>query len=187
MKKFILSLFVLASFGFYVISQNSSNSSNNFIVQTPIDSPNNTNTTPKNSKSVAIIPTIPVVKKPPSNPPNDSNQNNQSPTPPVIISPPPKKVGLYNDGTYVGNSVDAYYGNVQVKAVISNGKLSDIVFLDYPRDRGHSIQINNYALPILKQEAIQSQSANVNTVSGATDSSGAFMDSLASALAQAKA
>ena len=170
MKKFILSLFVLASFGFYVISQNSSNSSNNFVAQTPITLPNNINTTKKSSNNIgAVVPTTPTVK-----------------TPSPVATPLSKKIGIYNDGTYVGNSIDAYYGNVHVRAIIDNGKLSDVVIIDYPQDRGHSIQINNYALPILKQEAIQAQSANVNIVSGATDSSGAFMDSLASALAQAK-
>jgi uncharacterized protein with FMN-binding domain len=41
-------------------------------------------------------------------------------------------------------------------------------------------------MPYLKQEAIAAQSANVNIISGATDSSYAFRQSLASALAQAK-
>ncbi|HEY4384430.1 MAG TPA: FMN-binding protein [Ktedonobacteraceae bacterium] len=47
--------------------------------------------------------------------------------------------------------------------------------------------INNYADPQLTSEAIQAQSANVDIVSGATDSSEAFIQSLNSALAQAKA
>ena len=59
-------------------------------------------------------------------------------------------------------------------------------FLDYPKDRSTSIRINSRAMPILKSEAIQAQNSNVNTISGATDSSGAFRESLASALAQAK-
>jgi uncharacterized protein with FMN-binding domain len=94
--------------------------------------------------------------------------------------------GIYKDGEYTGDSVDAYYGNIQVKAVITNGALTDVIFLAYPQDRGNSIRVNNYAMPILKSEAIKAQSSNVNTVSGATDSSGAFKKSLASALAQAQ-
>jgi uncharacterized protein with FMN-binding domain len=97
-----------------------------------------------------------------------------------------KNNAKFKDGEYTGNSVDAYYGYIQVKAVITGGRLTDVVFLDYPQDRGHSIQINNYAMPILKSEAIRAQSSNVNAVSGATDSSGAFNQSLASALAQAR-
>jgi len=60
-----------------------------------------------------------------------------------------------------------------------------VQFLQYPSDRNTSIRINSRAMPILKQEAISAQNANVNIVSGATDSSQAFQQSLASALSQA--
>ena len=92
----------------------------------------------------------------------------------------------YKDGTYTGNQADAFYGNIQVQTVISNGKISDIQFIQYPNDRARSIAINTLAIPSLKQEAIQAQNANVNIVSGATDSSNAFIQSLSSALSQAK-
>lgn len=94
--------------------------------------------------------------------------------------------GIYKNGNYTGNIADAYYGNVQVKAVISSGKITDVQFLDYPNDRQNSIHINTYAMPILKSEAIKAQSAKVDVVSGATATSEAFQESLASALAQAK-
>jgi uncharacterized protein with FMN-binding domain len=94
--------------------------------------------------------------------------------------------GAYKDGTYTGSGADAFYGTIQVQATISNGKLTDVQFLQYPNDRDDSVQINQQAMPQLKQEAIQAQSANVDIVSGATDSSHAFMQSLANALAQAK-
>jgi uncharacterized protein with FMN-binding domain len=73
-----------------------------------------------------------------------------------------------------------------VQAVISNGKIVDVQFLQYPNTHGTSIRINSQAMPYLTQEAIQSQSANVNIVSGATDTSIAFQQSLAVALTQAK-
>ncbi|HUX35567.1 MAG TPA: FMN-binding protein [Candidatus Paceibacterota bacterium] len=95
-------------------------------------------------------------------------------------------MGQYKNGSYTGNAADAYYGYVQVEAVISGGKISDVQFLQHPSDRGTSIEINNYAMPILTQEAIQAQNSNVDIVSGATETSLAFRDSLASALAQAK-
>lgn len=93
----------------------------------------------------------------------------------------------YKDGSYTGSVADAYYGNVQVKAVISGGKLSDVVFLSYPNDRQNSVRINTYATPLLKSEAISAQSANVDAVSGASFTSKAFKESLSSALLQAKA
>ena len=54
------------------------------------------------------------------------------------------------------------------------------------QDRQTSLRKSNNAMPILIQEAIQSQSSNVDSVSGASYTSNAFNQSLASALAQAK-
>jgi uncharacterized protein with FMN-binding domain len=95
-------------------------------------------------------------------------------------------VDTIKDGSYAGSAEDAFYGTVQVKAVIQNGKITDIEFLQYPNDRSESVQINQNAIPTLKQEAIQKQSANVDIVSGATQTSDAFNQSLADALVQAK-
>lgn len=97
-----------------------------------------------------------------------------------------KNTGLYKDGSYIGTSMDVYYGNVQVQAIVQNGKLVDVIILDQPKDRQYSAELAAYAMPILRTEAIQSQSANVNIVSGATATSGGFKESLATALALAK-
>jgi len=94
--------------------------------------------------------------------------------------------GQYKDGTYTGPVADAFYGNLQVVAVIQGGKLTDVQFPQYPQDGGHSQQVSATALPALKQEAITAQSANVNIVSGATQDSQAFQQSLGAALAQAQ-
>ena len=84
-----------------------------------------------------------------------------------------------------GAAADASYGTVQVAAIISSGRLADINFLSYPNDRQHSVQVSSYALPILRQEAIAVQSAKIDTVSGASYTSAAFIESLGSALNQA--
>lgn len=125
--------------------------------------------------------------------PQIANQNNSQPDTSVNIrqpaasagTPPPSSQNLYKNGVYVGDITDAYYGNVQVQATISGGQITDIQFLSYPNDRQRSIMINSMAMPILKSEAIQSQNANVDTVSGATDTSQAFIASLTSALTKA--
>lgn len=91
------------------------------------------------------------------------------------------------DGSYTGSVADAQWGVVQVKAVITNGKITDVQFLQYPNDRSRSVYINSIADPQLSSEAIQSQSANVDIVTGATDSSDAFIQSLSDALSQARA
>lgn len=94
---------------------------------------------------------------------------------------------LYKDGSYTGAVTDAQWGYVQVQVVIQNGKMANVQFLQYPHDRNRSVEINGYADPQLVQEAIQAQSAQVDIVTGATDSSEAFMQSLSDALSQAQA
>jgi uncharacterized protein with FMN-binding domain len=91
----------------------------------------------------------------------------------------------YRDGSYIGQAVDATYGTVQVKVTVTAGQITAVDFLSYPDNRQHSIQVSGYALPILKQEAISTQSAQVDTVSGASYTSAAFIESLQSALTQA--
>lgn len=93
--------------------------------------------------------------------------------------------GAFVDGTYTGSQADAHWGSVQVVVTITNGTVSDLQFADYPNHRSRSRTINSHAMPILTQEAIQSQQANVDIVSGATDTSEAFIQSLSSALSQA--
>lgn len=114
------------------------------------------------------------------------------PVPPTTQTPLPapaivqKPRGIYYDGQYTGISADAYYGNVQVQVIISGGRITDVKFLDHPQDRRTSIAINNEAMVYLKQEVIQAQNAKVDIVSGATATSEAFIQSLSSALQQAK-
>lgn len=108
-----------------------------------------------------------------------------TPTPVLTIQPTATPRGKYKDGSYTGNVADAFYGNIQVQVVITGGKITDVIFLQYPSDRRTSIEINSQAMPMLKQEAMQAQSAQVDGVSGATASSGAFIQSLQNALQKA--
>jgi len=107
---------------------------------------------------------------------------------PNTVAPPtaaPTTGGQYKDGQYTGSRVDAFYGWVQVQAVIQHGQISDVKFLEYPADRRTSQRINSIATPYLTQEAVQAQSANVDIISGATLTSEAFAQSLQNALQQA--
>lgn len=109
----------------------------------------------------------------------EPSTNVNSPSTPITVN------GKYKNGQYSGMAADAYYGYVQVRVTVADGKLTDVEFLQYPNDRQNSIEINSYAMPILRREAIQAQSAQVDVVSGATDTSYAFQQSLQSALSQA--
>lgn len=133
--------------------------------------------TKESDSKVTLITPMPVTQ--PSSLPTSSAIVTSSPVPTT------NSRGRYKDGTYTGIVADAFYGNVQVQVTISGGKITDVQFLQYPNDRQTSIEINSQAMPYLKQEAITAQSANVQGVSGATATSGAFVQSLDSALQQA--
>lgn len=162
MKKFILSTSVIILFSLYI-----------YLQRNPLVNP----AVPANQ----VAPTVTPTKTP-----TLSIRATTTPAPTVQVTATPVPLGKYKDGSYTGSVVDAYYGYIQVRVTVSGGKIANVEFLQYPNDRERSIQINTFAMPILKSEAISAQGANVDIVSGATDSSQAFIQSLASALSQAK-
>jgi uncharacterized protein with FMN-binding domain len=91
----------------------------------------------------------------------------------------------YKDGTYNGATEDTPYGPVQIAVVVSDGKISDINFLQMPADEGHSQEVTAFSEPLLKQETIQRQTTKIDFVSGATSTSEAYRSSLQAALDQA--
>jgi uncharacterized protein with FMN-binding domain len=101
------------------------------------------------------------------------------------LASPSESKARYNDGDYVGEAADTEWGMVQIKAVVRNGSLTDVQFMQYPAHRRRSAEISNWALPILRSEAIRDQSARVDMVSSATITSDGFQQSLASALQRA--
>ncbi len=115
-----------------------------------------------------------------------SSTQNSSGSSSSSSNPPSSATSSFKDGSFTGSVEDAFYGNIQVQAVISGGKLTDVVFLQYPNDNRTSISVNTQASVYLKQEALAAQSSKVDIVSGASDSSMAFQRSLASALQQAQ-
>ena len=106
-------------------------------------------------------------------------------TPPAASASGPAQA-QYRDGAYTGPVVDAYYGLMQIEAIIKGGRLGSIRVLKYPSDRRTSVFINRQALPMLRDEVISAQSANVDIVSGATLSSEAFIQSLGAAMTRAQ-
>ena len=142
---------------------------------------------------------VPPTELPPTDqlptqpPPTDVPPTEPPPTEPPPTDVPPTEAptavasnGGYKDGQYTGDIADAFYGPVQVKVTIQNGKIADVQFVDYPHDRRRSVQINNQAVPWLQSEALQAQSAQVDIISGATLTSQAFIESLQSALDSAR-
>jgi uncharacterized protein with FMN-binding domain len=100
-----------------------------------------------------------------------------SPTPAPSAQPP--ATGKQQvDGDVVGTR----FGDVQVRLVESGGKIVEIQALQLPFDRRRSAEISQFSEPILHDEALQAQSAKIDTVSGATYTSKAYSQSLQSAL-----
>jgi uncharacterized protein with FMN-binding domain len=72
-----------------------------------------------------------------------------------------------------------------VALVVDSGKVTKVSVLQYPNGNGRDAEINARALPILTQETIDAQGANIDMVSGATVTSDGYLTSLQSALDQA--
>ncbi|MFC9846990.1 FMN-binding protein [Streptomyces sp. NPDC060223] len=85
-------------------------------------------------------------------------------------------------GTLTGTTVQTRYGPVQVRVTLKSGKITDVTAVTYPQDNPRDQEINSYAIPQLKREVIAAQSANIDTVSGATYTSDGYRQSLQSAL-----
>ncbi|MCW2754993.1 MAG: hypothetical protein JWQ32_2404 [Marmoricola sp.] len=88
--------------------------------------------------------------------------------------------------TVTGAVAQTQWGPVQVELTVASGSITKVSVLQYPSGNGRDDQINSYALPILIQETVQAQSASIDMVSGATVTSGGYLESLQSALDQAK-
>jgi uncharacterized protein with FMN-binding domain len=154
MKKLLLSLALILTFGAYAFHQKTDN-----------------------EQAIPLIPSQSLSQ----GTEEGTNPQSQTNTPPAQTTS-----ASFKDGSYTGPVTDAFYGNIQVQTTISGGKITNLVFLDYPKDRSESEEINSQAMPLLKQEAISAQNANVDIVSGATQTSEAFKQSLASALSKAQ-
>ncbi len=87
--------------------------------------------------------------------------------------------------TVTGQTEDTRWGPVQVQITVSSGKITAVSTLQLPSGNGRDAEINDAAVPILKQETLQAQSATIDAVSGATYTSQGYIASLQSALDQA--
>ncbi|WP_224165596.1 FMN-binding protein [Arthrobacter sp. StoSoilA2] len=84
--------------------------------------------------------------------------------------------------TYDGASVQTRFGTVQVQVTIQNGKITEVTPLQLTDAERKSAQISSRAAPVLRSEVLRAQSADVQTVSGATVTSQAYLTSLQAAL-----
>ena len=127
--------------------------------------------------SLSVIPSPAPASSPAASPASDAGSASPSP------SPSPN--GL-RDGQFTGDDAPNRYGDVQVKVTISGGRIKDVQAVQLPFDRPRSAEISQQAGPLLHDEAIQSQSAQIDTLSGATYTSDSYAQSLQSALDKAR-
>lgn len=128
------------------------------------------------SGRAAPAPTTPPVR---SNPGGGATAPAATPRPPA---PTPTPVPTPASGDVAGPIEQTPYGDVQVEVKVASGRIVDVVPIQLPSDRRRSAQISQYVAPILHDEALQAQSAQIDLISGATWTSGAYQASLQAAL-----
>ncbi|MDQ0953857.1 uncharacterized protein with FMN-binding domain [Streptomyces phaeochromogenes] len=96
------------------------------------------------------------------------------------------QAGNGGDQTLTGDVVKTEYGNVQVRVTMSGGKITSAAAVQAPSG-GRSTEVSTNSVPKLNQAAIQTGSADIDAVSGATYTSGGYKKSLQSALDKAGA
>lgn len=107
--------------------------------------------------------------------------------PPSITAPstsaaPPTSPSSNSDSanatvTTQGSAESGNYGTVQVQVTFTGSRLVAITLLQAPDD-GRALT----ALPRLQEEAMQAQSADIDTVTGATETSESYKTSLQAAI-----
>lgn len=100
-------------------------------------------------------------------------------------SAPPDQ-GAARDGTYTGTLESEVYGRVQVRIVVERGRLTQVSTVTLVGDTPHSQELNRYAAPVLRSEALRAQSSRIDAVTSATYTSDAYIASLNTALIRAE-
>jgi uncharacterized protein with FMN-binding domain len=93
--------------------------------------------------------------------------------------------GGTSGGRFTGDAVDTRWGPVQVEITVEGGKVVSARTVQVPANNSRDVEINDYAVPVLNQEAVQAGTADIDAVSGATVTSEGYISSLQSALDKA--
>ncbi|MEV6624868.1 FMN-binding protein [Amycolatopsis sp. NPDC051106] len=86
------------------------------------------------------------------------------------------------EGTFTGTAADTRYGPVQVRITVSGSRIIAADAVQVPQESSRDVRINSAAVPILDDETVWAQSAQIDTVSGATYTSEGYAQSLQSAI-----
>jgi uncharacterized protein with FMN-binding domain len=145
---------------------------------------------PPRDHSVAPTTAAPTTAAPTTVAPTTAAPTTAAPTTaaPTTAAPTtaaPTTAAVVTARTATGGSVNYSYGVLSVAATVSGTKLVSVSIASID-DGGsfHSESIDQQAIPILEQEALQAQSASIQGVSGASYTSAGFEQSLQSALTE---
>ena len=114
---------------------------------------------------------------------NSSTTNNNATASATPAAPATKAAASSVSGSFTGDAINVGYGIVQVKIVVSNGKITEASAVQAPS--GRSQRFTDYAVPNLRQQTLSANSAAINGVSGASYTSYGWYKSLISALQKA--
>ena len=81
-----------------------------------------------------------------------------------------------------GQVANTAYGPVQLQLTLVQNKITKVSVLQQPEATANDIRIGNFAFPKLISETLTAQSAKIDSVSGATYTSGGYIKSLQSIL-----
>ena len=99
------------------------------------------------------------------------------------VTAAPANSGACDGDVVTSPSAQFRYGVIQLQTQFTTANvLCNVTVLQFPNDRRTSVQINNYALPIYNQEAVQNHSAKIRAISGATYSWQAYVAALQAVL-----
>lgn len=111
-----------------------------------------------------------------------SNAKSSSPSAAAQTTATTKKTSTPTTRSAVGADVQYQYGDIELKVTMTGGKITDVAVVKQDITDQHSQQIDEYALPELRSQALSAQSAKLDGVSGASYTSAAYEQSLQSAL-----
>jgi uncharacterized protein with FMN-binding domain len=112
--------------------------------------------------------------------PDSGNVGQTSPTPSPAAARKPA-----GSRTFDGDAAATRWGPVQVRITTTGRKITDVQVLRSPDGNRRDLEISTRALPILRQETLSAQSAQIDSVSGATYTSDGYTRSLQSAIDRA--
>lgn len=104
---------------------------------------------------------------------------------PSAVPSTPTSSAPSSSRSVAGQSVQTRWGPVQVQITASGKKVTAVDVVQVPDGNPRDVEINDYAVPVLTQETLQAQSADIDGVSGATVTSNGYVTSLQSALDKA--